>query len=110
MTTRQPEAADKKRRGSFVLPDPPEGDPDDMTSFNHLTLSGSVHHLAQHLGNPETTIVAGERYLTRAPGTPATDRMARTCSSPWGLTRRPTGKTTGTSSRSRESRRTSSWR
>ena len=76
MTTRQPEAADKKRRGSFVLPDPPEGDPDDMTSFDHLTLSGSVHHLAQHLGNPETTIVAGERYLTREPGAPAADRMA----------------------------------
>ena len=76
MTTRQPKAADKKRRGSFVLPDPPEGDPDDMTSFTHLTLSGSVHHLAQHLGNPETTIVAGERYLTRAPGAPAADRMA----------------------------------
>ena len=30
-----------------------------MTSFDHLALSGSVHHLAQHLGNPETTIVAG---------------------------------------------------
>ena len=76
MTTRQPEAADKKRRGSFVLPDPPEGEPEDMTSFDHLTLSGSVHHLAQHLGTPGTTIVAGERYLTKAPGTPAADRMA----------------------------------
>ena len=76
MTTRHPGAADKKRRGSFVLPDPPEDEPEDMTSFDHLALSGSVHHLAQHLGNPETTIVAGERYLTRAPGTPAADRMA----------------------------------
>ena len=76
MTTRHPGAADKKRRERFVLPDPPEGDPEDMTSFDHLTLSGSVHHLAQNLGNPETTIVAGERYLTRAPGAHATDRMA----------------------------------
>ena len=76
MTTRQPEAADKKRRGSFVLPDPPAGEPEDMTSFDHLALSGSVHHLAQHLGNPETTIVAGEKYLTREPGAPAADRMA----------------------------------
>ena len=76
MTTRQPEAAAKKRRGSFVLPDPPEGNPDDMTSFDHLALSGSVHHVARHLGNPETTIVAGERYLTREPGAPAADRMA----------------------------------
>ena len=76
MTTRQPEAADKKRRERFVLPDPPEGDPEDMTSFDHLTVSGNVRYLIRHLGNPETTIVAGERYLTRAPGAPATDRMA----------------------------------
>ena len=59
-----------------MLPDPPEGDPEDMTSFDHLTVSGNVHYLIRHLGNPETTIVAGERFLTRAPGTPATDRMA----------------------------------
>ena len=58
------------------LPDPPERDPEDMTSFDHLTLSGSVHHLVHHLGNPETTIVAGERYVTRDPGAPATERMA----------------------------------
>ena len=76
MTTRQPEAADQKREGSLVIPDPPEGEPEDMTSFDHLTLSGSAHHLAQHLGNPETTIVAGERYITREPGTPASERMA----------------------------------
>ena len=76
MATQHPRAAAKKPWERFVLPDPPEGDPEDMTSFDHLTLSGSVHHLAQHLGNPETTIVAGERYLTRAPGSPAADRMA----------------------------------
>ena len=58
------------------LPDPPEREPEDMTSFDHLTLSGSVHHLVQHFGKPETTIVAGERYITREPGAPAVDRMA----------------------------------
>ena len=47
-----------------------------MTSFDHLTLSGSAHHLVQHLGKPETTIVAGEWYITREPGAPAVDRMA----------------------------------
>ena len=47
-----------------------------MTSFDHLTLNGSAHHLVQHLGNPQTTLVAGERYITREPGTPAKDRMA----------------------------------
>ena len=63
-------------RGAFILPDPPEGDPEDMTSFDHLARNGSVHHLAQHLGNPGTTVVAGERYITRAPGSPASQRLA----------------------------------
>ena len=76
MTPRHPEANKQKRRRRFVLPDPPEREPEDMTSFDHLTLSGSAHHLVQHLGNPESTIVAGERYVTKAPGAPAADRMA----------------------------------
>ena len=53
------------------LPDPPEREPEDMTSFDHLTLSGSVHHLVhhlvQHLGNPGTTLVAGEHYISPVP-------------------------------------------
>ena len=65
-----------KSKSPAQLPDPPEPDPEDMTSFDHLTLSGSVHHLVQHFGDPETTIVAGERYLTREPGSPAAERMA----------------------------------
>ena len=76
MTTRHSQAAKPESEPRFVLPDPPEREPEDMTSFDHLTLSGSVHHLVQHLGNPETTIVAGERYVTREPGVPATERMA----------------------------------
>ena len=76
MTTRHSEAADKKRREHEGLPDLPEGDPEDMTSFDHLAVSGNVRYLILHLGNPETTIVAGQRYLTRAPGTPAADRLA----------------------------------
>ena len=53
--------------GGFRLPDPPPRHPDDMTSFDHLTATGNVHHLAHHLGNPETTLVAGERYVTLRP-------------------------------------------
>ena len=49
------------------LPDPPEREPEDMTSFDHLTLSGSVHHLVQHLGNPGTTLAAGEHYISPVP-------------------------------------------
>ena len=56
------------------LPDPPEREPEDMTSFDHLTKNGGAHHLAQHFGHPETTVVGGERYIIREPGTPAADR------------------------------------
>ena len=35
-----------------------------MTSFDHLTRTGSVHHLVHHLGNLVTTLVAGERYVS----------------------------------------------
>ena len=51
----------------FRFPDPPEREPGDMTSFNQLTPNGNVHHLIQHLGNQDTTLVAGEHYLAVAP-------------------------------------------
>ena len=56
----------------FRLPDPPEDRYDEkMTSAKQLTDTGNAHHLAQHLadhlGNPETTIVSAERYLVAAP-------------------------------------------
>ena len=51
----------------FTFPDPPERPEDKMTNFNHLAATGNVHHLIQHLGNSETTLVAGERYLAVAP-------------------------------------------
>ena len=53
-----------KTAKTFRFPDPPEREPDDMTSFDHLAATGSVHHLMQHLGNPDTTLVAGEHYLS----------------------------------------------
>ena len=54
-------------RGGFRLPDPPPREPDDMTSFNHLTRTGAAYLLAEHLGSPETTLVAGEHYITPVP-------------------------------------------
>ena len=54
-------------RETFVFPDPPEDPDDKMTSFDHLTITGSAHYLAMHLGNRETTLVAGEHYLALAP-------------------------------------------
>ena len=56
-----------KTAKTFRFPDPPEREPDDMTSFDHLAATGSVHHLMQHLGNPDTTLVAGEHYLSEIP-------------------------------------------
>ena len=51
----------------LVFPDPPEIPEDKMTNFDHLAANGNVHHLAIHFGNPDTTLVAGERYLALAP-------------------------------------------
>ncbi len=54
-------------RETLVFPDPPYDPDDKMTSFDHLTITGTAHYLAIHLGNPETTLVAGDRYLAVAP-------------------------------------------
>ncbi len=51
----------------FRLPDPPEHPDDKMTSSKHLSATGNHHHLAQHLGSPDTTIVAGDRYVVIRP-------------------------------------------
>ena len=56
-----------KADSNFRFPEPPEREPDDMTSFNQLTPNGNVHHLVQHFGNRETTLVAGEHYLALVP-------------------------------------------
>ena len=58
------------------LPDPPEREPDDMTSVQHLGENGNLHHLAQYLGNPDTTIVSGERFIVPTPGTPPDQRIS----------------------------------
>ena len=67
MTATNPFARTPQPQTPFRLPDPPERHPDDMTSFDHLAATGSVHHLIQHLGNPDTTLVAGERYMVVRP-------------------------------------------
>ena len=62
MTTAKP-----KIRTSFILPDPPEHPDDKMTTFKQLAATGQAHHLAMHLGNPDTTIVSGELYVVIRP-------------------------------------------
>ena len=67
MTTPDTTAKTAQVRGRFQLPDPPEDHEAKMTSFDHLTITGTAHHLAVHLGNPETTLVAGDRYMVVRP-------------------------------------------
>ncbi len=68
MTTSDTAASKLKARGRFRLPDPPDREPDDMTSAEHLSETGLHHHLKQFLGNPESTIVSGEKYITARRG------------------------------------------
>ena len=56
-----------KVREHIVFPDPPEDPDDKMTSFDHLSAPGNAYRLIDHLGSPETTLVAGECYLALAP-------------------------------------------
>ena len=70
MTTHNAAVKRPKSGGRFVFPDPPEPEErgaDDVTSFDHLSINGSAYLLSKHLGNPETTLVAGEHYLAPGP-------------------------------------------
>ena len=68
MTTPETAAKQPKTGERFVLPDPPERELDEkMSTVDHLHQPGNTHHLAQHLGNPESTLVTAERYVTMMP-------------------------------------------
>ena len=68
MTTVHRAADSSEQSDEFIVfPDPPEIPEDKMTNFDHLAANGNVHHLIIHFGKPETTLVAGERYLAVAP-------------------------------------------
>ena len=47
------------------LPDPPERTPEEKNTFNHLAITGNTHFLVHHLGNYDTTLVAGDHYICR---------------------------------------------
>ena len=49
---------------TYRLPDTPFIPDEKMTVFDHLTITGSAHFLAQYLGNLDTTVMGGDRYLT----------------------------------------------
>ena len=71
MTTHTPKPATRTSPspGRFRLPDIPQREPDEVTQFDQLTRTGHAHHLIQHLGNPETTLVGADRWIIAEPGT-----------------------------------------
>ncbi len=50
----------------FRLPEPPERNPDEVTSYQYVHLTGNPHFLAQHFAKPETTIIGAELFLVAA--------------------------------------------
>ena len=52
----------KNTRG-FRLPDPPDREPDDMTSYRQLTATSIIEPLRHYLGNLDTTLITGDQYL-----------------------------------------------
>ena len=77
MTTARPQPVSSATPAgpAFVrIPDPPERYPDDMTSFIHLTETGSVAYLIDHFSNPDTTVIGGELYLQPDLHTPQSER------------------------------------
>ena len=67
MTTAKPFLTTSPLPADFQLPDPPDNPDDKMTNFDQMAATGGAHHLRQHLGNLETTLVAGERYVVIRP-------------------------------------------
>ena len=54
-----------KDLAAFQLPDPPDREPDDMTSYRQLTATSIIDPLRHYLGRRETTLITGEQYLCR---------------------------------------------
>ena len=68
MTTRNTFVKTPPVPGRFRLPDPPEREQDEeVTSFKHLAHAGNAYLLVDHLGNPETTLVAADRWIVADP-------------------------------------------
>ena len=63
MTTSETTASKLKTPGRFRLPDPPEREPDEVTQYDQLFHKGLSAALLMYLGNPETTLVAADRWV-----------------------------------------------
>ncbi len=63
MTTVSTTGNTPKVQQRFRLPDTPDREPDEVTQYDQITKTGSAHYLAQHLGNPNTTLVEADRWV-----------------------------------------------
>ena len=63
MTTPDTTAKTAKAQGRVRLPDIPQRESDEVSQYDHLFKHGKSHHLAVHLGNPETTLVEADRWI-----------------------------------------------
>ena len=61
----------------FRLPDIPQRDPDEVTSRDQLHKTGHEHHVVIHLGDPDTTLVTGDRYIVQGPVPTTRDAIRR---------------------------------
>ena len=52
----------------YRLPEPPEREPDEVTSFDFVYEDGAPLHLKRHFGRPETTLVKADRWIAARPG------------------------------------------
>ena len=53
--------------GGFRFPEPPQREPDEMTSFKQLHKTGSSHYLDFYFGNSDTTLVAADLWVAQGP-------------------------------------------
>ena len=52
----------------YRLPEPPERDVDEVTSYDFVYANGAPANLAVHFGHPETTLVVADRWMLVSPG------------------------------------------
>lgn len=59
---------DAKTLVRYRLPDPPEREPDEVTSYRYVHNPHNSHIVAKHLGNPDTTLFVAEEWIAAYPG------------------------------------------
>ena len=65
MSTPDPVPGGSRSRDFFVFPDPPKPTPDDTNTFNHLAVNGNAYLLREFLGNRQSTLLTGQRYVSQ---------------------------------------------